>query len=259
MDFSWNKPSSYGDTHFKKPPWRAPPRLGNHATSLACWAGRKLCLGCGEKMLMRTQKDQKDQFLLSQNRSNSGYDLDHYSNSNDRYDLKIFKGFLGIEATSDCSEIVSISFMTIIGLLHDNHRWVSRKHGYNDQACASKSCLEAPTVAFERSSTLVWIHLNIHQEVPWYPKSNNLSSFFLLLFPVCIPFLDVDPFMLTQCPTCRATTFCMCHWLLHRARKLKGGCRHVGKDWERVQNALLQHVNLCSHQSYLQCFLWLLL
>ena len=193
MDFSWNKPSSYGDTHFKKPPWRAPPRLGNHATSLACWAGRKLCLGCGKKMLMRTQKDQKDQFLLSQNRSNSGYDLDHYSNSNDRYDLKIFKGFLGIEATSDCSEIVSISFMTIIGLLHDNHRWVSRKHGYNDQACASKSCLEAPTVAFERSSTLVWIHLNIHQEVPWYPKSNHLSSFFLLLFPVCIPFLDVDP------------------------------------------------------------------
>ena len=79
MDFSWNKPSSYGDTHFKKPPWRAPPRLGNHATSLACWAGRKLCLGCGKKMLMRTQKDQKDQFLLSQNRSNSGYDLDHYS------------------------------------------------------------------------------------------------------------------------------------------------------------------------------------
>ena len=40
----------------------------------------------------KAQKDQKDQFLLSQNRSNSGYDLDHYSNSNDRYDLKIFKG-----------------------------------------------------------------------------------------------------------------------------------------------------------------------
>lgn len=27
---------------------------------------------------MRTQRDQKDQFLLSQNRSNSGYDLDQY-------------------------------------------------------------------------------------------------------------------------------------------------------------------------------------
>ena len=143
----------------------------------------------------------------------------------------------------------------VLGVIQCNRTWirrVSRKHAYTDQACASKCRLETSTVAFKRLQPSLGFILT-------YPKNSNdiqkncLSSFSLLVLPVCIPFLD-DPFMLilNRCPTLQGYN------ILHVPLTVASGTEAQGRVQSGLGKGTKRIASTCESLQLpvLQCFLW---